>query len=318
MAQNNLNHIFKRFYAGIHTRRDEKELLGSQEINSMMEAQWDRPEEMKGKVKEPDFDALFQRIESQAYAEKEVPVRKFPVYRLVAGIALLAGLAAVLYYLFPVTKTTRLVKYATVSGQVETFTLPDGSTLCLGENSRVSFPAQFTENRVVDLEGLAFFNVIKNNTPFKVNAGDISVNVTGTQFSVSNYTGSPDIQATLVEGAIHVTNSKGKVLKEMQPNEMLVYRKTDGSYQVSRVNARELVRWKEPILEFSNSPLTEIAGKLGSRYGMATRVEKNAEKYNFTFKLGTESLDETLQLISSLAPVKVRQINDTLVFSLKK
>jgi len=283
-----------------------------------MERKWVGPDEMKGKLKEPVFDAIFQRIESQAYAEKEVPVRKFPVYRLVAGIALLAGLAAVLYYLFPVTKTTRLVKYATVSGQVETFTLPDGSTLCLGENSRVSFPAQFTENRVVNLEGLAFFNVIKNNTPFKVNAGDISVNVTGTQFSVSNYTGSPDIQATLVEGAIHVTNSKGKVLKEMKPNEMLVYRKTDGSYQVSRVNARELVRWKEPILEFSNSPLTEIAGKLGSRYGMATRVEKNAEKYNFTFKLGTESLDETLQLISSLAPVKVRQINDTLVFSLKK
>jgi hypothetical protein len=81
MAQDNLKEIFKRFYAGMYSRRDEKELLGSQEVNSMMEAQWDRPEEMKGKVKEPDFDAIFKKIENKAYAEKEVKVRKITVYR---------------------------------------------------------------------------------------------------------------------------------------------------------------------------------------------------------------------------------------------
>lgn len=318
MKPNNLTDIFKRFYAGLYTRADEKKLIESQEINSMMEAQWDRPEEMKGKVNEPDFDAIFKRIENQAYAEKEVKVRKIAVYRLVAGVALLAGLAAALFYLLPKSQKTELVKYATVAGQVETFTLPDGSTLILGENSHVSFPAQFVKNRVVDMEGLAFFKVVKNNTPFKVNAGSISINVTGTQFSISGYNNSPVIEATLVEGRVHVTDAKGNFLKALKPNEQLIFNRKTGNFQVVDVNAHELVRWKEPLIEFSNSPLSEIAGKLESRYGIPIRVEKNAEKYNFTFKLGTESLNETLQLIGSLAPVQARQINDTLVFSLKK
>lgn len=302
----------------MNSRRDEKELLDSQEVNSMMEAQWDRPEEMKGKVKEPDFDAIFKKIENKAYAEKEVKVRKIAVYRLVAGIALLAGLAAALFYFFPKSQKTELVKYATVTGQVETFTLPDGSTLCLGENSRVSFPAQFTEKREVDLEGLAFFKVVKNNTPFKVKAGNISVNVTGTQFSVSCYTGSPVIEATLLEGKVNITDGNGNLLKALKPDQKLIFNKQAGNFQVIEVNARQLVLWKEPILEFSNSPLAVIAEKLASRYGISTRVNKNAEKYNFTFKLGTESLEETLQLISSLAPVEARQVKDTLVFSQKK
>jgi len=318
MAQDNLKEIFKRFYAGMYSRRDEKELLDSQEVNSMMEAQWDRPEEMKGKVKEPDFDAIFKKIENKAYAEKEVKVRKIAVYRLVAGIALLAGLAAALFYFFPKSQKTELVKYATVTGQVETFTLPDGSTLCLGENSRVSFPAQFTEKREVDLEGLAFFKVVKNNTPFKVKAGNISVNVTGTQFSVSCYTGSPIIEATLLEGKVNVTDDNGNLLKALKPDQKLIFNKQAGNFRVIEVNAHQQVLWKEPILEFSNSPLAEIAEKLASRYGISTRVDKNAEKYNFTFKLGTESLEETLQLISSLAPVEARQVKDTLVFSQKK
>lgn len=302
----------------MNSRRDEKELLDSQEVNSMMEAQWDRPEEMKGKVKEPDFDAIFKKIENKAYAEKEVKVRKIAVYRLVAGIALLAGLAAALFYFFPKSQKTELVKYATVAGQVETFTLPDGSTLYLGENSRVSFPAQFTEKREVDLEGLAFFKVVKNNTPFKVKAGNISVNVTGTQFCVSSYTGSPVIEATLLEGKVNITDDNGNLLKALKPDQKLIFNKQAGNFQVIEVNARQLVLWKEPILEFSNSPLAVIAEKLASRYGISTRVNKNAEKYNFTFKLGTESLEETLQLISSLAPVEARQVNDTLVFSQKK
>jgi ferric-dicitrate binding protein FerR (iron transport regulator) len=318
MAKDNLKEIFKRFYAGIYSRRDEKELLGSQEINSMMETQWDRPEEMKGKVKEPDFDAIFQRIENSAYGEKQVKVRKMPVYGLVAGIALLAGLAAALFFFFPKTQKTELVKYATVAGQVETFTLPDGSTLCLGENSHVSFPARFTENRVVDMEGLAFFKVVKNNTPFKVNAGGISVNVTGTQFSVSSSAVSNVTEATLVEGKVNVTDRKGNFLKELKPDEKLIFNGETGNYQVVDVNAHELVLWKEHKLEFSNSPLAEIADKLADRYGIQARVERNAEKYKFTFKLGTESLEETLRLISSLAPVQASRVNDTLVFSQKK
>ncbi len=308
--------IFKRFYAGSYSQRDEKELLGSEEINSMMEEQWENPGEVKGKVREPDFDAIFSKIETKAYAETKV--RRFPVYKLVAGIALLAGLTAALYFFFQKNNAVEQLKFATTAGEVKSFSLPDGSTLWLGENSSVSFPAKFETGRVVDMEGLAFFKVIKNNTPFKVNTGMLSVEVTGTEFSVLAYKNEPGIETTLVEGEVNITDSKGELIKKLKPNEKFSFNKATGSFQIINVNARELTLWKESKLIFNNSSLNDIAAGLGKRYGVNVRVDKNATAYKFTFTLSTESLDEAISLISSMAPVKAIQSNDTVVFSVSK
>lgn len=313
MTQKKQIEIFKRFYAGTYSRRDEKELLGSDAINSMMEAQWGNPEEIKDKVKAPDFDAIFSRIEDQTSVKSRL--QRLPLYRMVAGIALLAGLTAALYFFFQKNKAVEQLKYATITGEVKSFTFPDGSTLWLGENSRVSFPAEFEGGRIVDLEGLAFFRVVKNNTPFRVNAGLLSVEVTGTEFSVSAYKNEPDIETTLVEGAVNITDSKGVFIKKLKPNENFSFNKATGSFQILNVNARELTLWKEAKLIFNNSSITDIADKLGKRYGVKCRVDKNAVAYNFTFTLSNETLAEALSLISSLAPVNASQKNDTVVFS---
>ena len=316
MTTKKYNEIFKRFYAGINTRRDEKDLLESDAVNSMMEEQWENPGEMKGPGKAPDFDAIFSRIEDKTY--NKPTLRKFPVYRLVAGIALLAGLTAALYFFFQKHNAVEQLKFATTTGEIKSFTLPDGSTLWLGENSRVSFPATFEKERTVDMEGLVFFKVVKNNTPFKVNTGLLSVEVTGTEFSVSAYKNATDIETTLVEGAVNITDSKGVFIRKLKPDEKFSFNKATGSFEVINVNARQLTLWKEAKLIFNNSTLPDIAAKVGKRYGVNVRVDKSAAAYKFTFILGTESLEETLSLIGSLAPVKISQINDTVVFSTGK
>jgi transmembrane sensor len=316
MAQNKLNEIFKRFYTGLQSKRDEKELLESEQVNSMMEEQWEHPEEMKDQAKAPDFDAIFSRIEQKAYSETKV--RHFPVFRLVAGIALLAGLTAALYFFFQKDTVVKQFQFATASGEIKSFSLPDGSTLWLGENSHVSYSANFNDNRVIDMEGLAFFKVIKNNTPFKVHAGMLIVEVTGTSFSVSNYKNAAEIEATLVEGSINITDIQGQLIKKLKPNEKMIFNIASGSYEVNNVNAKELTLWKESKLTFNNTSLTEIAGELSKRYGIKVNVEKSVAAYNFTFSLTDETLDETLSLISSMAPVEARQSNDTVTFSLHR
>jgi ferric-dicitrate binding protein FerR (iron transport regulator) len=316
MKQIKYTEIFKRFYTGLQSKRDETELLESEPVNSMMEEQWAHPEEMKDQVKAPDFDAIFARIEQKAY--QETKVRYFPVYRLVAGIALLIGLTAVLYLFFQKDKVVKQLQFATASGEIKSFSLPDGSTLWLGENSRVSYPVNFNDNRVVDMEGLAFFKVIKNNTPFKVNAGMLTVEVTGTSFSVSNYKNAAEIEATLVEGHINITDSKGQLIKQLEPDEKIIFNKASGNYEVMNVNARELTLWKESKLKFNNTSLTDIASELSKRYGIQIQVDGTLATYNFTFTLSDETLEETLSLISSMAPVGASQNGDTVTLSLKK
>jgi len=316
MAHNKYTEIFKRFYTGLQSKRDEKELLESEPVNSMMEEQWEHPEEIKGQVTAPDFDAIFSRIEQKAY--QETKVRRFPVYRLVAGIALLAGLTAALYFFFQKDTVVKQLQFATASGEIKSFSLPDGSTLWLGENSQFSYPANFNENRVIDMEGLAFFKVIKNNSPFKVNAGMLTVEVTGTSFSVSNYKTDATVEATLVEGTINITDNKGQFIKQLKPNEKITFNKASGTFEVKNVNAKEVTLWKESKLTFNNTSLTEIAGELSKRYGIKVNVDATVAAYNFTFSLTDETLDETLSLIRSMAPVTARQSNDTVVFSLQK
>jgi len=316
MAQTKLNEIFKRFYTGLQSRRDEKELLESDQINSLMEEQWEHPEEIKGQAKAPDFDAIFGRIEQKAY--QETKVRRFPVYRLVAGIALLAGLTAALYFVFQKDAAVKQLQFATAAGEIKSFSLPDGSTLWLGENSSVSYPANFIDSRVIDMEGLAFFKVIKNNTPFKVNAGMLIVEVTGTSFSVSNYKNAAEIEATLVEGAVTITDNKGKLIKQLKPDERIIFNKLSGTYEVKNVNARELTLWKESKLTFNNTSLTDIAKELGKRYGIKVNVDATVADYNFTFTLSDETLDETLSLIGSMAPVEAKKSNDTVTFRLHR
>ncbi len=316
MTQKKQIEIFKRFYAGISSRRDEKELLESDAVNSMMEAQWENPGEIKDKVKAPDFDALFSRINDHTTAKPNL--RRFPVYRMVAGIALLAGLTAALYFFFQKNKAVEQHKYATVTGEVKSFTLPDGSTLWLGENSSVSFPAEFEGGRIIEMEGLAFFKVIKNHTPFKVNAGQLSIEVTGTEFNVSAYKNVPGIEIVLVEGVVNITDAGGTLLQKLKPNDKFFFNKTSKSFEVSTVNARERALWKESKLEFNNSSLPDIAAKLGIRYGVNFQVDKNATAYNFTFSLRDETLEEALSLVRSLAPIGVKHINDTIVLSSNK
>lgn len=316
MTDKKITGIFKRYYTGTFSRRDEKALLDSDEVNHLMQEQWEHPEEMKVQVEAPDFDAIFNRIEQKAY--KNTRLRRFPAYRLAAGIALLAGLAMALYFFSRTNNKVEKLQFATVSGEIKSFTLPDGSKLWLGENSRVSFPANFTQDRIIDLKGLAFFKVLKNNTPFVVNAGELTIKVTGTSFSVSNYADVPDIEAILVEGVVNITDRKGRLSKQMAPNEKITFNRASGVYESLKVNARELTLWKESKLTFNNSPLSTIAVELGNRYGMNFRVEKNASAYNFTFTLGAETLDEALTLIGSMAPIEATEINDTIVLSLLK
>jgi len=168
------------------------------------------------------------------------------------------------------------------------------------------------------MQGLAFYKVLKNNKPFKVNTGSIVVEVTGTAFSVSNYANSTDIEATLVEGVINISDSKGLFNKQMKPDEKFIFNKESGQYHIQKVNAKELTLWKEAKLVFNNSPLTNIAMELEKRYGVKFKVEENAAMHNFTFNLSDETLDETLALIGSLAPIEAKHVDNSIVFSLRK
>lgn len=107
--------------------------------------------------------------------------------------------------------------------------LPDGTQVWLNSESKLSYNTNFNDTiREVNLEGEAFFDVVKDKTrPFVVKTSALSIRVLGTAFNVKSYQQDPTIEATLVRGLIEVHKnnepSYSKII--LRPNEKLVYNK---------------------------------------------------------------------------------------------
>src|SRR5690606_1649068 len=111
-------------------------------------------------------------------------------------------------------------------------TLSDGSKVWLNAGSTLTYPSRFNaEERIVSLEGEAYFEVRKSQhpaggIPFKVLTKGQTIEVLGTAFNVSAYATDPETITTLVEGAVDVTNSESETINRITPGQQAITRGT--------------------------------------------------------------------------------------------
>ena len=100
-------------------------------------------------------------------------------------------------------KKVQIHRLSIPRGETFKVVLSDGTEVLLNSDSRLSYPTVFKgKERVVSLEGEAYFNVTKNTEhPFIVKSGNVQVRVLGTEFNMCSYT--PDnVRVTLIEGKL--------------------------------------------------------------------------------------------------------------------
>lgn len=97
--------------------------------------------------------------------------------------------------------------------------LSDGTKVWLNAASSLRFPAAFTgKERKVELTGEGYFEAAKNKEmPFHVDASKVGITVLGTHFNVKAYGEGEDMETTLLEGSVRVTNDNKEVL--LKPGE---------------------------------------------------------------------------------------------------
>ncbi len=87
------------------------------------------------------------------------------------------------------------------SSQVKTVKLPDGSQVWLNSNSTLSYLPDFTKNRLVELDGEAYFIVTHDKKhPFSVHTQRVTTLVVGTSFNIKE-----------IDSTVYVTVAKGTV-----------------------------------------------------------------------------------------------------------
>ncbi|PWJ55939.1 ferric-dicitrate binding protein FerR (iron transport regulator) [Dyadobacter jejuensis] len=208
-------------------------------------------------------------IENLTTEEKTVP-KKSPWLRswfwLAASLVLIAGLA------YLMEEDIRYRHLSTNPGEINHWTLADGSMVTLNANSILRVPRwDFgVDTRTVYLQGEAEFKVahLPNHQKFVVKTGNhLDIVVLGTEFTV--YNRHKKTQVILNKGSVRLERSNGKIKRSvvMSPGEMATVQKPGAVIQKSTPRPTVYAAWKESRYEFDQTPLAEVAQTLEEQYG---------------------------------------------------
>ena len=158
---------------------------------------------------------------------------------------------------------------STPVGGIYQLILPDGTKVWLNSASSIRYPTEFASNeRRVQITGEAYFEVVKNaNKPFVVKVNDLAeIKVWGTHFNVNAYKDEAEIRATLLEGAVEV--SQGSNSTKLTPGQQAQIGKSGFIKRVDNADLDEAVAWKNGNFLFNSTALPVILRQVARWYDL--------------------------------------------------
>ncbi|WP_405205771.1 FecR family protein [Aquimarina sp. LLG6339-5] len=203
-------------------------------------------------------------------------------------------------------KNLEEIEYLEISipkGEIFQLSLSDGTKVWMNADSKLKFPKNFIAkeaNRVVYLEGEAFFDVTTNKAqPFIVKTKEMDVKVLGTQFNVSSYVEDSTIKTTLVEGSVAI-NAKNKLEElKLKPNYQAVYSKYDKVIAKKKVNTMLFTSWMQKKMIIHNESFAEVIKRLERTYNVEiVSTNQRLNNTRFTGEFDTENVKQILSVFS--------------------
>ena len=226
--------------------------------------------------------------------------------RIPAAAAMLALLIGGEYLLLRGKYTdAQSVCLITAQGSKGEFLLPDGTRVWLNGDSRLSYPRTFGNDRKVELDGEAFFDVAHDaSKPFIVNMEVMQVKVLGTEFDARHRSGDRYAETILKSGSVQVFAPGLKKNVTLQPNERIQLDTRCGKIALCDVSVDDYCNWMARRMTFANKPLSAILINLERWYNVEFRLTADIDlSEKLSFQVEFESLDETMHLISRIASV---------------
>ncbi|MEP6724719.1 MAG: FecR family protein [Bacteroidota bacterium] len=295
------------------------------------------------------IDLEIEKLLQAINLHSELPVELKPVYRLLpiwkyaAAAILIIGVLGVSAWIFSgekkapgkfaytaVTSSRQLIENINTSKNTITVPLPDGSTVKLASNSRISYEDKFDSmpTRDVYLSGQAFFNVKKNpHHPFRVFANEIVAKVLGTSFTIRAFEKDTIIQVTVSTGKVSVYSQGQTTVKEsaapnklsgiiVTPNQQLVYEKSRQEFQKILLENPVMINAVSvnKTMAYEDAPIDKVFDDLGRDYGINILYDNELlKKCTVTADLANESFYHKLDLICRAMGAKYEVIDAQVV-----
>lgn len=224
-----------------------------------------------------EFDVLTEwRPEHSAEPNPDLlaaPRRRRRGLRVLFPLALAAAAGVtVALWVSPEPPVERNLPVAVVAPVYESLALDDGSVVELNGGAQIEVRFTADERRVRLVRGEAHFQVAKNSLrPFVVEAGGVAVRAVGTAFDV--LLGGQAVEVLVTAGRVRVDPTAAAAAANSAPDvaagQRVVVALTGGrAAVVTTVSADEIARrlaWQPRLLDFSATPLAEVAAEFNRR-----------------------------------------------------
>ena len=194
----------------------------------------------------------------------------------------------------------KLITHYNPAGKKTKLTLPDGSSVFLNSESKLTYTADFQRDRSISLEGEGFFEVIKDPAhPFKVAANGIVTTALGTSFNISTFGPEDKVAVTLLTGKVELRQvGKGNAI-QLVPGEGSVLSRNDNHLNKEKVDAQDKILWTKGVLKFKDTDFDQLTATLERWYDVEITVQGSGKKQlaSGTFD-SSESLRNVLTVLS--------------------
>ena len=288
--------------------------------------QWEMFEPDQQKKDEKKFKTLLYKIHYKINLRQEnnqenkiIGLSRFVNWLSRAAAILFIPLLGVVFYLL-INSSFQTGRYANLSatdsleviappGSKTVVHLSDGSEVQLNYGSKIKYPHFFSnDKREVKLSGEGFFKVAHNpEKPFVVKVGTLNVKAVGTVFNVLAYPSVDIIETTLVSGIVILEHVKkdGEIINigTMKPGLHVNYDLQSGSITETEGSVEKYISWTEGKLIFEDTPITQVAERLGRMFNVDFEVKDDAKDYNYTVMFSDEQLNQILDLMTIVSPI---------------
>lgn len=176
--------------------------------------------------------------------------------------------------------------------------LPDGSLVVLKRGSELRYRENFRGTREVNLEGQAYFDVVKDSLKeFSVKTKGTTTTVLGTSFTVKGTPGRDDTRISLYTGKVTVSINGTKDSFDVVPGERLVYE--SGKISIETFETSLSFEAGNEYVDINHLELEKVFDFLEERFGYSFDKDSSPGTMRVTLRVNrSDSLDQILKLLS--------------------
>lgn len=226
------------------------------------------------------------------------------------GLAALTLVASALISIGWMEYNAETVTYVTRTGEQQTVTLIDGSSIDLNTATRLQVRISLFQRQIILDAGEAIFDVHHEwLRSFNVKAGNLTIHDIGTRFNVRLHNDA--VSVAVLQGAVEINGER------MNEGYQRNYQPGSGLSHSQPVDAEQIEAWRHGRLIFRQSPLREVVAEL-ERYHSVRFLfaDPSVARETLSGTFDSSDLDLFLASVEKILPVKVEHLPQEQVFLL--